>query len=113
MTATAERAWTRVCRTDAVPRSDGVAALLDGGEQIALFRTDDEFFALSNIDPFSAAAVLSRGIVGEHGGVAVVASPVYKQRFALHSGVCLDEESVRVPTYPVRVIDGVVHVGSP
>lgn len=114
MTAMAEQVWVAVCGTESVLRSGGVAALLDGGEQVAVFRTEDgEFLAVSNIDPCSGAAVLSRGIVGESGGAAFVASPIYKQRFDLRSGVCLDEENVRVRTYPVRVIDGVVHVGSP
>ncbi|WP_048876823.1 nitrite reductase small subunit NirD [Saccharomonospora saliphila] len=106
--------WTAVCGIDVVPRGDGVAALLDGEVQVAIFRTDDDtVHALSNIDPFSGAAVLSRGIVGEHAGVPVVASPVYKHRFDLRSGVCLDDESVRVPTFPVRVDGGLVHVGAP
>lgn len=103
--------WTPVCPVTAVPRGAGVAVLLDGGVQVAVFRTaTDEFHGLSNVDPFSGAAVLSRGIVGDHGGVPVVASPVYKQRFALGTGICLDDEAVSVRTYPVRVVDGVVHV---
>ncbi|WP_019808517.1 nitrite reductase small subunit NirD [Saccharomonospora halophila] len=106
--------WVPVCRLADVPRADGVAALLDGDVQVAIFRTDDDtLHGLSNVDPFSGAAVLSRGIVGEHEGVPVVASPVYKQRFDLRTGVCLDDLSVRVPTHPVRLVDGVVHVAAP
>lgn len=82
------------------------------GRQVAVFRTvADEFFALSNIDPFSHAAVLSRGILGDSAGVAFVASPMLKQRFVLHTGACLDDPAVAVPTHPVRLVDGVVHVG--
>ncbi|MBK1788956.1 nitrite reductase small subunit NirD [Prauserella cavernicola] len=116
MTAMAEQTWVAVCAAEAVPRASGVAALLDDGTQVAIFRTeDDRFHGLSNVDPFSGAAVLSRGIVGDAGGVPVVASPVYKQRFDLSTGRCLDADTgdtVCVATYPVRVIDGVVHVGS-
>ena len=57
--------------------------------------------------------MLSRGIVGDAGGVPVVASPVYKERFALDSGQCLDAEGVSVPMYDVRVREGVVEVESP
>ncbi|TLW89691.1 nitrite reductase small subunit NirD [Saccharomonospora piscinae] len=111
---TGERVWTPVCEVAAVPRADGVAALLDGDVQVAVFRTGgDEFYALSNIDPFSGAAVLSRGIVGDRDGVPVVASPVYKQRFDLRTGECLDDGSVRVATHPVRVEDGTVSVSVP
>jgi nitrite reductase (NADH) small subunit len=109
-----QRAWTAVCPVGAVPAGGGVAALLAGDVQVAVFRLlSGEVHALSNMDPFSGAAVLARGIVGDSGGVPVVSSPIYTQRFDLRTGVCLDDETVRVATYPVRVVNGVVHVGSP
>ena len=103
---------TPVCAVDAIPLEGGVAALVEGAV-VAVFRTHDgAVFALSNIDPFSGASVLSRGIVGTRGDVPVVSSPMYKQAFDLRTGTCLDDESVRVPSYDVSVVDGVVHVGS-
>ncbi|WP_206795539.1 nitrite reductase small subunit NirD [Amycolatopsis sp. MtRt-6] len=114
MTTSIERTWTAVCPVGAVPEYAGVAALLDGGVQVAIFRLPGErFYALSNWDPCSGAAVLSRGIVGDTGGVPVVASPVYKERFALDSGQCLDAPDVSVPVYEVRVREGFVEVESP
>lgn len=113
MTETVTRAgqWTAVCAFDTLIPERGVAALVDGAA-VAVFRThDDAVHALSNVDPFSGASVLSRGIVGDRGGRATVASPIYKQVFELATGTCLDDESVRVATYPVRVVDGVVEVG--
>ena len=48
-----------------------------GDVQVALFRAHEgTIHAIDNIDPFSGAAVLSRGIVGDRAGVATVASPV-------------------------------------
>jgi nitrite reductase (NADH) small subunit len=92
----------------------GVAALLPGDVQVAVFRTaDDQVYALSNIDPFSRAAVLSRGIVGDRGGVPVAVSPVYKNAFDLRTGVCVDDPEVSVEVYPVRVAQGMVMVGAP
>ncbi len=70
-------------------------------------------YAIGNVDPFSKAAVLSRGIVGDRGGVPTVASPVYKQAFSLVTGQCLDDPAVRVPVYPVRIADGWLQVGLP
>ncbi|HET6703980.1 nitrite reductase small subunit NirD [Amycolatopsis sp.] len=114
MTTSIERTWTVVCPVGAVPEYAGVAALLDGGVQVAIFRLPgDRFYALSNWDPCSGAAVLSRGIVGDADGVPVVASPVYKERFALDSGQCLDADGVSVPVYEVRVREGFVEVESP
>jgi nitrite reductase (NADH) small subunit len=114
MTTSLERTWTAVCDVGAVPEYSGVAALLDDGVQVAIFRLPgDRWYALSNWDPCSGAAVLSRGIVGDAGGRPVVASPVYKERFALDTGACLDAEGVSVPVYEVRVREGVVEVESP
>lgn len=111
--------WTAVCRLDQIEREGGVVALVEG-QAVAVFRThDDQVFALGNYDPFSRASVLSRGIVGtrtvSEEQVSFVASPMHKQAFALRTGQCLDDETVRVPTYAVRVDEGpeaqTVHVG--
>ena len=106
--------WVDVCAEDDLVVDRGVCALV-GPYQVALFRVspDDSLFALSNYDPFSGAFVLSRGIVGSKGDTPKVASPVYKQAFDLTTGQCLDDPSVEVMAFPVRVRDGRVLVGVP
>ena len=100
----------RVCRLEDIVRNCGVNALV-GGEQVAVFRLDDDSVrAVGNHDPFSRANVLSRGIVGDLNGERVVASPVFKQHFSLASGVCVEDETVRIPVYAAHVEDGVVLV---
>ncbi|PLR35012.1 nitrite reductase small subunit [Chimaeribacter californicus] len=105
--------WTTVCPLEAILPATGVCALV-GGQQIALFRpyADDQLFALSNIDPFAQASVLSRGIIAEHQGELWVASPLKKQRFRLRDGLCLEDETHSVPAWPVRVQDGNVQVNA-
>lgn len=105
--------WTTACTFEHLIPNRGVGVLLDDGSQAALFRLDDgTLCAVGNIDPFSGAAVLSRGIVGDRGGRATVQSPIKKQAFALDDGNCLDDPSVSVPVYPVRLTeDGAVQVG--
>jgi nitrite reductase (NADH) small subunit len=105
--------WTTACAFDHLIPSRGVGVLLDDGTQAALFRLDDgSLHAVGNVDPFSGAAVLSRGIVGDRAGRAVVQSPIKKQAFALDDGVCLDDPAVTVPVYPTRMTgDGHVQVG--
>lgn len=107
------QAWTTACRYDHLIPGRGVGVLLDDGSQAALFRLDDgAVHAIGNADPFSGAAVLSRGIVGDRAGRAMVQSPIFKQAFALDDGSCLDDEQVSVPVYPVRVTgDGRIEVG--
>jgi nitrite reductase (NADH) small subunit len=105
--------WGVACRVEALQPERGVAALFDD-VQVAIFLTHaGEAYAVGNLDPFSGAAVLSRGIVGDRGGEPTVAAPVYKQVFSLLDGRCLDDPAVSVPSYPVRVVDGFVQVGLP
>ncbi|ASR04407.1 nitrite reductase (NAD(P)H) small subunit [Gordonia rubripertincta] len=120
-----EGAWVRACPIDDLIVGRGVAVLGPRGEQAALFRlpaaeTDREaapgrsrLYAIGNIDPFGRAAVLSRGLTGDRAGEPTVASPLGKQVFALRTGVCLDDESVSVPSYGVRVVERIVEVFFP
>lgn len=102
--------WRDVCAIDDVLPGAGVAAMLDG-EQIAIVRTrGNQFFALSNFDPFSKAFVIARGIVGDRAGVAKIASPIFKQNFNLETGECLDDPKVRLQVFPIRVVAGRVQV---
>ena len=95
--------WLTVCDLSALVSGRGVAALLPDGRQVALFRDrSDRLYAIDNRDPFTGAAVLSRGLTGTHEGRPFVASPLLKQRFDLASGQCLDDEEVRVTAYEVR-----------
>ncbi|HEX3547555.1 MAG TPA: nitrite reductase small subunit NirD [Mycobacterium sp.] len=107
------RVWTTACPYDHLIPCRGVGVLLEDGTQVALFRLDDgSLYAVGNIDPFSGAAVMSRGIVGDRGGRATVQSPIKKQAFALDDGVCLDDPDVALPIYSTRVTaGGCVQVG--
>lgn len=105
-----------VCRLENLEPNLGAAVLLPGGRQIALFRYQgpaadgpaadgSAVYALSNIDPYTGAAVMSRGIVGEHGGHPTVASPLLKQPFRLDTGVSMVDPDHRLETVPVTVTD--------
>jgi nitrite reductase (NADH) small subunit len=122
---TDELVWHAVCPVDDLMPERGVAALL-GGVQVAVFLLAEPYDgvrvrAVQNLDPFSGAYVLSRGIVGTRGGVPTVASPIYKQVFSLVTGECLavaDKEpkpglAADLTVHPAEVRDGVVHVGTP
>ena len=56
--------------------------------------------------------VLARGLVGSTGEIVFVSSPLHKQRFDLHTGRCLDDESVSVRVWTAAVIDGYICVMS-
>ncbi|WP_215845397.1 nitrite reductase small subunit NirD [Candidatus Pantoea bituminis] len=103
--------WTVVCQLTQILPATGVCALVNG-QQIAIFRPrdDEQLFAISNIDPFADASVLSRGIIAEHQDALWVASPLKKQRFRLYDGHCMEDEARSVAAYPVRVSAGQVEV---
>jgi nitrite reductase (NADH) small subunit len=105
------KVWFDICSIEQIAPNTGVCALVEG-QQVAIFKVgnQDEVFAISNYDPFSKAFVLSRGIVGDRKGILKVASPIYKQNFNLLTGQCLDDETVSIPTYQVRVVEGRVQV---
>jgi len=105
------RPWTRACSLSALLPGRGVAVLLPGQTQAALFLLADKALAaVDNIDPFSGAAVISRGLTGDRRGEPTVASPLGKQVFSLRDGHCLDDGSRTLRVYDVRVVDGFVEL---
>jgi nitrite reductase (NADH) small subunit len=102
--------WETVCSIGDLTPDRGVAALVHG-VQVAVFRlTGGEVLAIDDLDPFSGASVLSRGLVGDLRGEPTVASPIYKQRFSLHTGRCIEDDSVVLRTWATRVANGNVEV---
>ena len=98
--------WVDVCSIDDLQENSGVCCLVEG-KQIALFylkhETEQAVFALNNYDPIGKANVLSRGIIGSLSGEPVVASPLYKEHYSLKTGQCLEDESVAVDVFAVRL----------
>ncbi len=103
--------WITICNESDLTADTGLCALHQG-EQVAIFKPalTDELFALSNFDPFGKANVMSRGIIGSIGKYLVVASPLYKQHFVLSTGECLEDPSVAIKTYQVRIEAGQVQL---
>jgi nitrite reductase (NADH) small subunit len=109
--------WIDVCSADDLQPNSGVCALLEG-EQVAIFwmpalsgaEADNKLYAVGNYDPLGNANVLSRGLIGDIGGQPVVASPLYKQHYNLQTGVCLEDETVKIPVYAIRIDNGSVQV---
>lgn len=102
--------WVKICDPHDLELDVGVCALVHG-RQVALFMTGDHaFHAVGNRDPFSGTQSMSHGIVGRIGGTPFLASPRGKQVFDLTTGHCRSEPSMRLPVYPVRLLNGYVEV---
>jgi nitrite reductase (NADH) small subunit len=103
--------WSTVCTLAELEVGRGASALVNG-HAVALFRTeDDEVFALGNRDPGSRDGLLSRGMVGVRDGIPFVGSTRHRRAFDLRSGHSLDGVGPSVPSYQVRLVDGVIQVG--
>lgn len=98
--------WITVCSDTDLVTNSGVCALLND-QQIALFKiksvNDEQLFAVSNWDPIGKANVLYRGLLGSVQDSKVIISPLYKQRYCLVSGQCLDDDAIKLTVYPVRI----------
>ncbi|WP_297797603.1 nitrite reductase small subunit NirD [uncultured Marinobacter sp.] len=103
----ARTSWDVVCKVEDLVPESGVAVWTEDGP-VAVFYLPHRLpalFAVSHTDPFSGSNVLARGITGDIKGEPVVASPLYKQHFSLVTGQCLEDEDVKIETYPV-LLDG-------
>lgn len=100
--------WETICHIDDIPNNAGVAAMVEG-RQIAVFKVNDQLYAIDNYDPIGKANILSRGIVCSIKGDICVASPLYKQHFSLTTGQCVEEE-ISVKCYAIRGSDGNVEL---
>lgn len=111
--ASAPLGWTPICRITDLEMERGRAALL-GDVQVAVFLVHGgRVHAVQNLDPYSGAHVMSRGIVGTRQDAPTVASPMYKQVFDLRTGTCLDtqgKDSHSLRVWPAAVSDGIVYL---
>jgi nitrite reductase (NADH) large subunit len=109
-----QRSWVRLARADSFPK-DGGRSVRYGNSQIAVFNFEsrNEWYATQNKCPHMKDMVLARGLIGDQQGVPKVACPLHKKSFSLHDGKCLGDEAYKILTFPVKVVEGWVHVELP
>lgn len=99
--------WIDAAAVDDIPDDEGKLVRVNG-LAIALFRVEDEVFAMDDACPHSKSASLSQGYVED----GMVECPLHQACFELRTGKVMSppaEEDVR--TYPARIEDGRVLVG--
>ena len=96
--------WLDVCSINDLQKDSGICVLVDG-KQVAIFYLSkiETVYAISNYDPFGKANVLSRGLIGDINGITMVSSPLYKQHFNLENGQCMEDDSIAIAVYEVRI----------
>ncbi|WP_158774818.1 nitrite reductase small subunit NirD [Cobetia sp. L2A1] len=116
--------WVTLCQREDLVEGSGVAAWHETSEaqqsqsfQIALFTLPTtggdapQVFAIDHRDPVSGANVMARGLLGDQSGEPLVISPLYKQRYRLKDGQCIEDAALRLKVWPVRVEGNAVQVG--
>lgn len=98
----AERDFVRAAAADDVPEGTGRAIAL-GETEIALFRLDDEFFAIENTCPHRGASLGDGEVQGDR-----VICPLHHWQFNIRTGAL--PMGGGVATYPTEVRNGEVFV---
>ncbi len=94
--------WLDIGWLNEIPLRGSRTVPVDGGEEIAVFRTgDDKVFALLNRCPHKGGP-LSQGIVHGHS----VTCPLHNWAIALATGQAQGEDKGCTPTIPVKVDGG-------
>lgn len=94
--------WLDIGALNEIPPRGARTIPVEGGEEIAIFRTgDDKVFALVNRCPHKQGP-LSQGIVHGHS----VTCPLHNWNIALSTGEAQGEDKGCTPTIPVKVDAG-------
>ncbi|MCO1335922.1 nitrite reductase small subunit NirD [Microbulbifer sp. OS29] len=124
--------WLPICQRSDLVTNSGVCALWGDTSvystetlktvtktvdqrSVALFflpEQEQQLYAVDNWDPIAQAGVIARGIIAEMEGELTIASPLYKHHFRLSDGVCMEDSSIRLATYPLAFNGDMVYIGS-
>lgn len=98
--------WQCLAQLKDVSEDDALPVAM-GDTLLALIRRGDEVFCVSNVCTHEFA-LLSDGIVED----GVIECPLHAARFDIATGERQSgPECPRLRTFPVRVVDGSVHIG--
>lgn len=91
--------WQPVAKVDEIPSEGGRTFPVDG-KLIAIFRVDEQFYAINDLCPHMGAS-LGEGYIED----GAVTCPWHAWRFCVEDGTWLDnpKASVRTETYPLKV----------
>jgi nitrite reductase (NADH) small subunit len=94
--------WLDIGWLEQIPVRGARTVPVEGGEEIAVFRTgDNQVFALVNRCPHKKGP-LSQGIVHGHS----VSCPLHNWNIALRTGEAQGEDKGCTPTVPVKIVSG-------
>lgn len=92
---------------DQFPADQGVL-FRSGPHQVALFRHDDQVYAIDNVCPHAGASLAD----GYTDGLTV-ACPWHCWEFEIPTGKCITVEGMDVESMPIVIEDGIVKIQLP
>lgn len=106
------KVWFKAAHINAFPQ-DGGACVKYKDLQIAVFNFErlNAWYACQNLSPEKQEMVLSRGMIGDHNGIPMVACPLHKKTFSLETGENLNGDLGAIATYPVKIKEENVYIG--
>lgn len=103
--------WTDVCDARELIKGSGVAVRMGEAAVAVFLDPGGELHALAHEDPASSAEVIAWGILGELDGEWYVSSPLYKQKYRLRDGACIEGDAPDLEHWPARISEGRVEIG--
>jgi 3-phenylpropionate/trans-cinnamate dioxygenase ferredoxin subunit len=97
--------WVNVAPADKLPLGSHRTVDIDGA-QIAVFNVDGDYYAIEDVCTHDGGILTGGEVKGEE-----VICPRHRARFSIKTGEALSPPAYEpVPTFPVRVEDGMVQV---
>ncbi len=96
--------FTKVCRLSELKNSEGKRFLINDID-VALFKIDNEVFALSNICPHQHTALIYDGYIEE----SCVVCPAHGWKFQLENGKMPDGRNGLI-SYSLKIIDNIIYI---
>ena len=90
--------WIRIASTDQLTDDDEVIPVAAGDKQLALYRSEGEFYASDNVCTH-AYALLSDGYLED----GCIECPLHQARFDIRTGKAMRARHHRHPRLPVKV----------
>ncbi|MFC2136379.1 Rieske (2Fe-2S) protein [Bacteroidota bacterium] len=95
--------FKRVCKMSELKENEGNRFFVDDVD-VAVYKIDDEIFAMSNVCPHQHAALIHSGFIED----GYVTCPAHGWQFNLKTGK-MPAGGTGLKTYPVQLVDGIVY----
>lgn len=102
-----ETKWVKIAKKDDIPINGGVT-ILYGKSQIAIYyvKSNNTYYATSNVCPHRNAPVLSSGLIGELNEKPYIACSLHKRKFDLSTGKgVMGNDEFDIASFPIELRD--------